>query len=202
MSKAKRTKRYITEKTAEIFNKKGFNGTSMSDITTATGLTKGSIYGNFKNKEEVAIAAFNYNYQNLIKRFTIHLIQENTAIGRLHAFLKTYEALYEDIIHIGGCPILNNAVDSDDTNTILNALSSKAFYDWNKNLESIIKLGQSNGEVNNDIEAGFYSSLFVSTIEGGLVLAKSTGEKKYFDHVIKHLKTTIKNSLSINSDLE
>jgi TetR/AcrR family transcriptional repressor of nem operon len=37
---------------------KGYSGTSMSDITAATGLTKGSIYGNFENKDEVAIAAF------------------------------------------------------------------------------------------------------------------------------------------------
>ena len=164
--------------------------------------TKGSIYGNFKNKEEVAIAAFNYNYQNLIKRFTTHLSQEKTAIGKLSAFLDTYKALYEDITRIGGCPILNNAVDSDDTNRNLNTLSSKAFYDWNKNLESIIKAGQKNSEVKNDIEAEFYASLFVSTIEGGLVLAKSTGEKKYFDHVIQHLKTIVNNSLSKKSNLE
>ena len=51
MSKAKRTKWYIIEKTAEIFNKKGFSGTSLTDLTSATQLTKGSIYGNFEAEE-------------------------------------------------------------------------------------------------------------------------------------------------------
>jgi AcrR family transcriptional regulator len=37
---------------------KGYAGTSMYDLTEATGLTKGSIYGNFENKDDVALAGF------------------------------------------------------------------------------------------------------------------------------------------------
>src|SRR5210317_1286348 len=91
MSKAKKTKWYIIEKTAELFNKKGFTGTSLSDLTSATGLTKGSIYGNFENKEDVAIAAFNHNYQILIKRFAAKLSEKKNSIDKLMVFLDTYE---------------------------------------------------------------------------------------------------------------
>src|ERR1700722_8888899 len=65
ISKAERTRQFIIEKTAPIFNKKGYAGTSLSDITAATGLTKGSIYGNFADKDEVALAAFDYNIGKL-----------------------------------------------------------------------------------------------------------------------------------------
>ena len=61
LSKAERTRQFIIETTASLFNTKGYEGTSLSDLTTATGLTKGSIYGNFENKEEVALAAFDHN---------------------------------------------------------------------------------------------------------------------------------------------
>jgi AcrR family transcriptional regulator len=44
-----------------LFNTKGYNSTSLSDITQATGLTKGSIYGNFENKDQVAIEVYKYN---------------------------------------------------------------------------------------------------------------------------------------------
>jgi TetR/AcrR family transcriptional repressor of nem operon len=40
LSKSERTKQFIIEKTAPVFNKKGFAGTSISDLTDATGLTK------------------------------------------------------------------------------------------------------------------------------------------------------------------
>ncbi|MBL7756118.1 MAG: TetR family transcriptional regulator, partial [Chitinophagaceae bacterium] len=47
--KAERTRQHIIEKAAPFFNKKGYADTSLSDITAATGLTKGAIYGNFEN---------------------------------------------------------------------------------------------------------------------------------------------------------
>ena len=52
------TRQLIIEKALPIFNAKGNAATSISDITSATGITKGAIYGNFKNKDEVATAAF------------------------------------------------------------------------------------------------------------------------------------------------
>ena len=60
-TKAEKTSQYIVETTAPLFNKNGYTGTSLSDITDTTGLTKGAIYGNFKNKEELALEAFNFN---------------------------------------------------------------------------------------------------------------------------------------------
>ena len=63
-TKAQLTAQYIIETVAPIFNKNGYAATSLSDLTKATGLTKGAIYGNFKNKEELAIIAFKYNVKH------------------------------------------------------------------------------------------------------------------------------------------
>ena len=52
------TRQLIIDKSMGLFNIKGYQATSISDITQATGITKGAIYANFNNKEEVAIAAF------------------------------------------------------------------------------------------------------------------------------------------------
>lgn len=191
MSKAKKTKRYIVEKTASIFNKRGFVGTSLSDLTNATNLTKGSIYGNFNNKQEVAVAAFNYNYQYLIKRFAARLSEKKTYKEKLHAFLEVYEEMYSELMDAGGCPILNNAVDADDTNPGLNSLSIRAFNDWNVNIKNIILNGKSTNEIDDTIDEEFYADLFILTIEGSLMLSKTTGEKRYFKHAIEHLNTLI-----------
>lgn len=60
VTKAELTSQYILEIVAPIFNKNGYTATSMTDITKATGLTKGAIYGNFINKEDLAIASFKF----------------------------------------------------------------------------------------------------------------------------------------------
>jgi AcrR family transcriptional regulator len=191
MSKAKKTRRYIIEKTAELFNKKGFAGTSLSDLTTATSLTKGSIYGNFKDKEEVAEAAFNFNYQNLIKSFTPNLSAASNSKEKLHAFLNSYEQVFEPLMKSGGCPILNNAVDADDTNERMKQLSLKALSDWENNLVSLIKSGIKKKEINSSVNAQYYADLFISLIEGSLMLSKVSEESRHFRNAIKHLRAIV-----------
>ena len=71
ISKAELTKLHILETVAPIFNKNGYAATSMQDITKATGMTKGAIYGNFKNKEELAISAFKFMVKKLLKRMLV-----------------------------------------------------------------------------------------------------------------------------------
>src|SRR5258708_491370 len=91
MSKAERTRQLIVEKTAPIFNTKGFAGTSLSDMTEATGLTKGSIYGNFTNKDEVALAAFDHNLQKLRNIVGQEMAKQTTARGQLLAYVRVYD---------------------------------------------------------------------------------------------------------------
>ena len=66
-TKAERTTAFIIKTVAPVFNKHGYVGTSMSDLTHATGLTKGALYGNFENKEALAVAAFEYNSNKLLQ---------------------------------------------------------------------------------------------------------------------------------------
>ena len=82
-TKAELTTEYILEIAAPIFNKNGYAATSMLDITKATGLTKGAIYGNFKNKEELAFASFKFMVKSLMKPLSIHLEQSNSPIEKL-----------------------------------------------------------------------------------------------------------------------
>jgi len=65
-TKAERTTAYIIKTVAPVFNKHGYVGTSMSDLTEATGLTKGALYGNFENKEALALSSFEYNSKILL----------------------------------------------------------------------------------------------------------------------------------------
>ena len=60
MTKSEKTRRFIIEQSAAIFNKKGIAGTSISDLMESTKLAKGGIYGNFNSKEEIIVEVFDY----------------------------------------------------------------------------------------------------------------------------------------------
>ena len=48
-------KRDIMEKAALIFSQKGYNQTSVQDISKASGYSKGHIYYHFQNKEKLFV---------------------------------------------------------------------------------------------------------------------------------------------------
>src|ERR1700753_1685032 len=68
MTKGGDTRREIVEKAAPLFNQKGFEGTSLSDLMRVTGLQKGGIYRHFSSKEELAGEAFDYAWQKAFER--------------------------------------------------------------------------------------------------------------------------------------
>jgi TetR/AcrR family transcriptional regulator, transcriptional repressor for nem operon len=191
-TKAERTRNYIIEKTAEIFNKKGYAGTSMSDLTEATGLTKGSIYGNFENKEEVALAVFEYNYQRVFK-----LVGDEVArAGSFYDQLMVYGQVYKKVIGVignrGGCPILNTSVEADDTNVALQLSAAKAVFSWKKNLIRIIEGGIAAGEFKKDVNAEQMAVSIIALIEGGMMISKVTNDDANMNHVLLTVEALVR----------
>src|SRR2546425_5085393 len=60
MSKGKQTRQRIVVEAANLFNRRGYKGSSLKDVMEATGLEKGGIYRHFSSKEELAAAAFDH----------------------------------------------------------------------------------------------------------------------------------------------
>jgi TetR/AcrR family transcriptional repressor of nem operon len=131
-----RTRQLIIETAAPIFNKKGYAGTSMSDLTTATGLTKGSIYGNFKDKDDVAVHAFQHNIDLIFDFFSKELKAAESTLDKLLAYPRGFRKIYRMILSYGGCPILNTAVEADDTHAVLRKMAMSVLAKWKKSIVS------------------------------------------------------------------
>lgn len=191
LSKAERTKQFIIETTAGIFNVKGYAGTSMSDITEATGLTKGSIYGNFKNKEDVALAVFDYNYSRLIKIRRQKIAQALTFHDKLMVYAQIYHSFNKKIFPEGGCPILNTAVEADDTNIRLKEKAAKAIFKWKKDIIDLIQGGIEAGEFKAPAAIEQMALSMIALIEGGIMIAKVTGDPLNMDKILKTVEALI-----------
>ena len=191
LSKADRTRQFIVETTAGIFNKKGYAGTSLSDLTQATGLTKGSIYGNFKNKEEVAVAAFEYNTSKVRKQIMQLIQKAPTYHEKLMVYAKVYHSFTTVNFPEGGCPILNTAVDADDTNPVLKEKAARVILRWKKGIEELIQAGITVGEFRKDIDTPQTALSIIALIEGGIMIAKVTSTPANLDTVLKTVNNII-----------
>ena len=189
MGKRDETRALIIEKTAPVFNRRGYSGTSLSDMTAATGLTKGSIYGNFTDKDEVALQAFAYN----IRQRKRNILREMRRMGdsplaRLYAYPRVFRRTYNDIFLHGGCPIINTTMDADDTMPALQAASRRVVEEWRAALVDLIKRGVRSGEIQAGVRPARQASLLISLLEGGLWMAKATGKKQDLMHALDHFE--------------
>jgi AcrR family transcriptional regulator len=56
------TREHLLAAAAEVFAERGFHGASLDEVAAVAGFTKGAVYSNFKNKEDLFLALFKANY--------------------------------------------------------------------------------------------------------------------------------------------
>lgn len=193
MSKAERTKQYIIEKTAPIFNKKGFIGTSMNDILEVTGLSKGCVYGNFKNKDEIALAAFDQNYYKIVDYLRKQIEHRTNMIDRLLVYPETYRIFLDLPFLKAGCPILNTSIEADDTHPLLRQKAVAALKSWKKAIEKSIETGIERNEIKASTNANEFSYILITLIEGAMMQSKVIGNSESLVIAMNYLENMIKN---------
>jgi AcrR family transcriptional regulator len=182
--RSERTRQLIIDAAAPIFNKKGYAGTSMSDLTAATGLTKGSIYGNFKDKDDVAVHAFQHNIDLIFDFFSKEIKAAGPTLDKLLAYPRGFRKIYRMILSYGGCPILNTAVEADDTHAVLRKMAVDVLAKWKKSIVTLITDGIEEGVIDSATNAQKSAEILIAILEGGSVLSKVTGEESYMRNAI------------------
>lgn len=177
----------ILEQSARLFNVQGYKATSISDITAATGLTKGAIYRHFQDKEDLEEKTFAHLAKGIVTRLQKVVKEQDNAPDKLKAICAFYEDHVEGLFIEGGCPMLNAAIESDDTKEGLKAGVFSLMETLQEGLWTIIKNGIKYGQIKPETDADHYSSLFIATLEGGIMMSKLRGNNKDMETVLKHL---------------
>jgi len=192
LSKAERTKQFIIEKTAPVFNAKGYAGTSMSDIMSATGLTKGSVYGNFENKDDLALAVFDHNFSTVASYIKLKIEERTNAIDKLLVYPETYRNFLKLPFLKAGCPVLNTSTEADDTHPMLRERAANALKLWKTSIIRHITIGIENKEIKASVNAPEFAAILMSLIEGSVMQAKVTGKTTELNATMSFLEKMIK----------
>jgi AcrR family transcriptional regulator len=190
-TKAERTTAYIIETVAPIFNKLGYEGTSMSDLTEATGLTKGAIYGNFENKDSLALAAFEFNSRKLLSEIDEKLNSNGTSLQKLFVLTNFYRHYDTFVEELGGCPILNVGVDANHNNSQLLAATRETIKIIEGKIALVLENGFNNNELRLPVTPLQFSKQLFTMIQGAVSMATITGDRKYLLNTIAYLDQLI-----------
>src|SRR5579872_2001924 len=59
----RQTRDYLLQAAAKVFAERGFHGASLDEVAAVAGFTKGAVYSNFKNKEDLFLALLHAHYE-------------------------------------------------------------------------------------------------------------------------------------------
>ena len=194
--KGQQTKDHFIKTSAHLFNTKGYAGTSISDILSDAGYSKGALYRVFKDKDELAVEAFKYNLGIMKSLLRNEVRGSNNDIDRIFAVPRFYASINETKSFLeGGCPVLNTSIEADDTHPRLKKLARKAFDEMASLIESAIAMAQNNKTVKGSVNAKELSRFMVATIEGSIAMMQSMENDEVIKTNMKYLENTVKSIL-------
>lgn len=195
MGKGQVTKEHIIRQSAGLFNTKGYAGTSLSEIIERCQVRKGGIYNHFENKDEIALAAFDYSFAQLKNLLAEAIATRSTPTDKLLAICDVYVTLIEQDVCEGGCPILNTAVENDDGHPLLKQRAQLAMTELMTALGKMIREGIELHEFRKEVDVEAACSVIIALVEGGLMQSKLFDDSRYIRHCTDQVRAYIKGSL-------
>ena len=107
------------------------------------------------------------------------------------SFFDFYKENFKAIAASGGCPMMNAAVEADDSLPFLTPKVKRSFDLWRQRLILILEEGIKNGEFKQDVSAEDYAITFMAMIEGGILLSKITGRGKDLAIVLEKMREMV-----------
>ena len=155
-----------------LFRARGFAGVSMSDITAASGLTVGSIYKAYGDKEGVFDAALAHYISQRDAQNQAALAQRPNSRSKLDALMAIYLGLSIGEDGKLGCMVVSGVADMDLVGRASERLQTQLTA-FKASLLALIAEGQADGSIHAHIHPDSTATLLLAMLQGLRVLGKT-----------------------------
>ncbi len=142
----------------EVFNERGYDGTSMEHLSRAAGISKSSIYHHVKGKEELLRLAISRALDGLFGILQEPAARDGRAIERLeHVTRRTSEVLMEELPYV---TLLLRVRGNTDTERW--AMERRREFDHQ--VAELLKRAAADGDLRSDVDARLATRLLFGMI--------------------------------------
>ena len=137
-----KTKRKIFETSMKLFAKKGYDATSIEEITATVGVAKGTLYYHFSSKEEIFNFLVEEGMKLLKNSIDIKISKLDSAVDKLRAVILIQIKIitkYEDFMTI----VLSQIWGYEPRNI----MCKNKVIEYIKTVEDIVAQGMKQGEI-------------------------------------------------------
>ena len=169
----------------KLLFEQGFSGTSLRDVMTVANLSKGAFFHHFKGKEQLAFAVLERwadNDDQLIAEFAARAkALADDPLQEAVLFVKLFEEWLTNLDEpLGGCLLASFTYESARFDASMRDYIEQRLTGWMDIYRGIFeRLVESRESKNGDVTGRSLTEFFATLIEGGLLLGRALGDRKY-----------------------
>ena len=182
----------ILKQAGRLFNLHGYKATSIGHVTNATGYTKGAVYRHFKSKEGLEVDTLSYLASQVYEHLSKRIRQEKNAGDKLRAVLSYHESYVTKPPIQGGCPLLNAAIEADDSNPLLRKKAHAILITLKESIIHILDRGIEFKQIKKSVDKNYFATVMIAGLEGAIMMSKLSKTDHDIRTVIRHLDKMIK----------
>jgi AcrR family transcriptional regulator len=187
------TRARIVAAAAALIAERGVAGTSLDDIRAATSSSKSQLYHYFGDKHGLVQAVIDHQ-SALVLSAQVDALAEVADWDGLERWADGMVAMVEARGARGGCPIGTLAAALSDTDERFRVPLSDAFDRWREAIAGALARLQEHRLLATDAELQVLTTTTLASIQGGLLLAKTSRDsaqlKVALDGAITHLRNS------------
>jgi len=158
---------------AELIAERGATGTSLDDVRAATSASKSQLYHYFGDKHGLVEAVVEHQCASVLG-FQARALAGVSDWESLERWAQLMVAGVERRRGRGGCPIGTLAAALADTDETLRVNLNEAFRAWSDAIRGALARLRDNGLIAAETDLDRLTTIMLSAIEGGLLLAKAS----------------------------
>lgn len=162
---SEQTREQIIRTATQLFARRGFHGTSMSDLAAAAGLTKGAFYHHFESKDALFFAVVDSVREKWQRAVEAEVRQAQDPLEQLSILLTRHAELLRQEPTM--CLVISGlSAEMQDTDPVFTDALHGVYLGFIAFVESIVRSGQTSGQMRLDIDPRLVAVNIVGHLRG------------------------------------
>lgn len=182
----------VLDAAMQLFWEKGYEATSLSDLTSRMGIQRPSIYSAFGDKKEL--------FETALRKYTrSHASETRTRLQSHQSVREAFRAFYENVVNeeysestSRGCFCINTMVELAPHDEKFEVLTREHQMYLAVIFQETIERGIQSGELASDTNAKALSQALIVSLIGLTVMSKSRPDRSFVNNSIEVTLTLLK----------
>jgi TetR/AcrR family transcriptional regulator, transcriptional repressor for nem operon len=183
------TKRRLLDATMQLMLRQGFSATTVDQICAAADLTKGGFFHYFKSKDEIGEAVLDHFFERQQQQFAgakFNALAD--PLEKLHGLLDFIIESVRGTSKMPGCLMGNFAQELAHTHPRIRSQCDDKFTRFAQSIQTMLREAKSKYCPKAGFDPEGVSLMFVSLLQGSLLLAKARQDKALLAENLEHFR--------------